>query len=174
MNNISLAQAITKNQPSWNDDPFDLNGEFAGVASLSNEKKLSNFTEELVSHYAKWNSDQYELSLDMLPEFEKNELVRLYIEYTNRDTSECIYGNDFSIDNDYTCALLAMLKDDCQANRDKLTEVTRVNILNYYSESLQELLNVDCDARLNNEMEESGYHSHRDLDNGDMVWSKSS
>ena len=172
MNNISLAQAITKNQPSWNDDPFELNGEFAGVASLSNEKKLSNFTEELVSHYAKWNSDQYELSLDMLPEFEKNELVRLYIEYTNRDTSECIYGNDFSIDNDYTCALLAMLKDDNKETRDAFAQITRKNIIAYYLNDLQKCLDDACHDCLESSMNDTGYYYGQDMHSGDMEWRK--
>ncbi len=173
MNNISLAQHINKNQASWNDDPFDLKDKFAGVAILNHERNLSNYAEELVSHYAKYVSDQYELSLDMLPEFEKNELVRLYLEYTDRDTSECVYGNDFTENSDYTCALLAMLKDDCKANREAFAEITRKNIIIYYSESLQDILDTSCKVHLDNCMEEGGYHSQIDWDNGDVVWSKS-
>jgi hypothetical protein len=172
MNNISLAQSITKNQSSWNDDPFDFNGEFAGVASLNHEKRLFNFADELVAHYGKLVQDQYELSLDMLPDFEKNELTRLYLEYTDRDLTECVNGNDLSIDNDYTCAVLAMLKDDCQQNRDTLATIMQKNIISYYAESLQELLNSSCDDHLNNAMNEDGYYAQRDMEHGDVSWRK--
>ncbi len=171
MNKISLAHNAVQNQQSWNDDPFDVKDKFAGVAILSNEKKLSNFTEELVSHYAKYVDNQYELDLDMLAEFEQNELVRLYIETIDRDMSECVYGNDFSIDNDYSCAIVNLLQDDCQQNRDALSTVVRNNILKYYAETLQKLINDACDYHLNNEMNASGYRSHADSC-GDVVWSK--
>ncbi len=174
MNIISLSHNYVQKQPSWNDDPFDLKGKFAGVAILSHEKLLFNYADELVAHYAKYNSDQYELSIDMLPESELNELARLYLEYTDRDLTECVNGNDLSIDNEYTCALLNMLKDDCQKTRDALSNIMRKNIISYYAESLQNLLSTSCDARLHNEMDEAGFHYRRDYDHGDMVWSKHS
>lgn len=172
MNNISLSQVITKNQPSWNDDPFDFKGDFAGVASLSHEKRLFNFTDELVANYAKFVNDQYQLPINTLPDFEQNELARLYLEYTDRDLTECVNGNDLSIDNDYTCALLNMLRDDCQQNRDALANIMRKNIVAYYANSLQDLLNSSCDDYHNNVMSDNGYCSSRDMEHGDIVWSK--
>lgn len=174
MNNISLYQPITKNQSSWNDDPFDFKGDFAGVASLSHEKRLFNYTDELVANYGKLIQDEYKLPLETLPEFEQNELARLYLEYTDRDLTECVNGNDLSIDNEYTCALLNMLKDDCQKNRDALSSIMRKNIISYYAESLQDLLNTSCDDYLNNAMNEDGYYADRDMEHGDFSWSKHS
>jgi hypothetical protein len=173
MNNISLYQINKTNQASsWTDDPFNLKGTIAGVANLNHEQLLFNYIDDCVSQYAKWINDGRQLFLSDLPEIEQNELARLYLEYTNRDTSECVYGDDFSINSDYICALLAMLKDDCQETRNKFAETTRKNVLNYYAQSLQSLIDIACDDSLRNAMNEEGYYSHRDMDHGDVHWSR--
>lgn len=173
MNKISLQHNYMQNQvSSWIDDPFDLKGTFAGVASLSNEKTLYNYAEELVSRYAQYIDDQFELPLEMLPDDEQNELARLYLEFTDRDLSECIYGNDLSIESEFTCAILSILKNDCQQTREVLSTIVRKNILTYYSEALQGMLDDACETHLSNEMEEAGFHSSRDLDSGEVVWGK--
>ncbi len=137
MNNLMLQHNYVQNQASRI-------GVFAG-ASLNNEQSLYTFAQELVSQYGKYFDEQYYLSLDELPDSEQNELVRLYMEFTDRETSECIYGNDFSIENDFTCALLAMLANNCQKTRDELSNVMRKNIITYYSDSLQTILDDACD-----------------------------
>ena len=138
MNKSMLSHINMQNQALWN-------GVVAG-ASLNNERALQNYAEELVSTYAHYMDEQYYLSLDELPEPEQNELVRLYMEFTDRETSECIYGNDFSIENDFTCALLSMLSNDCQKTRDELSNVMRKNIITYYSDSLQKVLDDACES----------------------------
>lgn len=143
-----------------------------GLANVNHKRNLSDYAEELVAHYAKFNNEQYELSLKTLPESEQNELVRLYMEATDRDTGECVHGNDFSIDNDYTCALLAMLKDDSQDNREKFAEITRRNILTYYRLALQEVLDDACHNYYHAMMNEQGYYAHRSMSNGEIEWSK--
>lgn len=153
-------------------DPFGLGNYVKGLANLNHQKNLSNYAEELVAHYAKYECEQYELSLFDLPESEQNELARLYMEATDRETGECVHGNDFSIENNYTCALLAMLKDDSQENREKFAEVTRKNIIVYYKNSLQELIDDSCHNYLNNIMNEQGYYAHRDMEHGDITWGK--
>lgn len=174
MNQSSVAHAYVQNQPmsSWNDDPFDLKGSFAGVANMKNNRSVNDYAEELVSHYAKYECDQYELSLDMLPEDEQNELVRLYIESTGRELTECVNGNDFSIDNEYTCALLNMLKDDCKETREHFAEVTKKNILTYYRGSLDELLDNACENYLHAINNDNGRYACRDMEHGDIVWRK--
>ncbi len=174
MNKISLQHNYVQNQDmsSWNDDPFDLKGTFAGVANMKRNKSIEDYAQELVSSYAKFIDGEYDLTINMLPEDEQNELARLYIESTDREVNECVYGDDFSINNPYTCALLAMLKCDCQKTREDFADVTRKNIIIYYMESLQEILDNACDSFLNNIMNEQGYFSHRDLDHGDNLWEK--
>ena len=174
MNVISLAHEYVQNQQesSWNDDPFDLKGTFAGAANMSHQRNLNDYAESLVSQYGNYVGDQYELTLDMLPEDEQNELVRLYIESIDREIEWACYGADESINSDYLCAMLAMLKDDCKETREHYAEVTRKNLLTYYKKSLECLLNEACDSFLHNSMNEQGYYSGRDMDHGDLVWRK--
>lgn len=50
-------------------DPFGLgNNIVKGLARVNHKSNLSDYAEELVAQYAKYSCDQYELSLNMLPE----------------------------------------------------------------------------------------------------------
>jgi len=153
-------------------DPFGLGNNVKGLTSVNHQRNLSNYAEELVANFANYKHEQYFLLLSDLPEYEQNELARLYLESTDRDTSECVHGNDFSIENEYTCALLSMLKDDSQENREKFAEVTRKNIINYYEKFLQELLDESCNDYLNNMMNEQGRYARYDMEHGDVLWTR--
>ncbi len=172
MNIRSLQHEVVQNQQksSWNDISCEIDRDFAGVAIMRYRKKLSDYAEDLIPLYAKYAYDQYELSLDMLPEDEQNELVRLYIEETGRELTECVNGNDFTINNDYTCSLLAMLKNDCRETRERFAEVTRLNILTYYKESLDEVLAIACKDFLYSASNENNLYMCRDMENGDSSW----
>lgn len=172
MNATSLAHIdiINQQKPSWNDDPFDLKGSFAGVAKMNHQRNLEDFAQELVYLYGIKSAGNYNLQLSKLSDDDQNELVRLYLEANGRELTECVNGNDFSIENEYTCALLAMLKDDCKETREAFADITRKNILTYYSESLQNVLDEGCHdlfCHLNNE---AGYHSYQDQESGDICW----
>jgi hypothetical protein len=172
MRKINIQDFNTQNQQSMNDDPFDLKGAIAGVANVNHQRNLYDCAQSLVSCFAKYQLDQYFLTLDMLPESELDELVRLYVEFTDRELTECVNGTDFSIENDYTCALLAMLKDNNAETRTIFADTVRRNMLAYYSDSLQKLLDEACDSYLRDELNEQGYFAQYDLDHGDVVWSK--
>lgn len=175
MNDRSLSHNYVQmqQQSSWIDDPFQLGTHaIKGMTHMSHERNLYNYAEELVGQYAKYEDDQYDLSLNMLPQDEQNELVRLYIESIDRETSECVYGDDFTINSDFTCALLAMLKDDNKKSRANFAEVTRRNILIYYKDSLNDILSAACDNFLHAEMDGQGYCARQDLDSGEVIWGK--
>lgn len=174
MNNRSLSHSYVQNQQksSWNDDPFDLPRSFAGVANMSHEQQLSDYAQELSYNYGKFDGTNYTLFVSDIPEDEKYELVRLYMEFTDRETGECVHGNDFSIDNNYTCALLALLKEDCQETRDTFADVTRKNIAIYYEKSLQAVIDQACYDLINNLNNEAGYYSQQCRDSGEITWCK--
>jgi hypothetical protein len=174
MNKISLSHNNIQNQQdsSWNDDPFDLKGAFAGVANMNHTTNLRDYAEALVANYAKYVDDQYELFLSNLPGDEQNEVARLFIEASDREVNECVYGNDFSIESDYTCALLAMLRDDCVDTRENFAQVTRKNILTYYHKSIQDVLDTACNSYFHLVNNESSNHAHYDLEHDGNCGSK--
>ena len=138
--------------------------------SMNHRRTLELYAEELVSYHSKYDGDNYTLLFSKLSDDEQNELARLYVEYTERDLCECVNGNDLSINNDYTCALLAMLQDDCHETRERFAEVTRKNIITYYKKQLQDVLNEACNTYMYNINEENGLYAHVDMEHGDVVW----
>ncbi len=175
MNTNSLSHNYVQNQQpsSWIDDMFHI-GTFAdkGRQRMSNKKQLSEYSEELVAQYAKYNGDHYELTLNMLSDDDQNELVRWYIESIDREIEWACYGSDESINSEFLCAMISMFKDDNAVTRARFAEVTRNNILVYYKNNLNELLVTACDNFYRMQMNEAGYQSSYDQDNGDVVWGK--
>lgn len=153
-------------------NPFNLETNVKGLTAVNHQRNLSNYAEELVANYATYSCDQYELSLEMLPDEEQNEFARLYIESIDREIEWACYGEDESINSDYLCALLAMLKNDCDQTRKNFAKVTRKNILVYYNNSIQEIIDEACNNYLSNRMNEQGFYTNREIGGCDIVWSK--
>src|SRR5579863_2131379 len=171
MNSTSVQHNILQNQelPSWNDDPFNLKGLIVQEATtLSHSRNMYNYAEELISNYANYKNSEYVLNLEDLPLCEQQELARLYIEFTDRDLSECIYGDDLSINSAYTSALLAMISDNCAETRNNFAEVTINNILIYYKQSLQSLLDDACHFYLCNINHEQGLFQQQSKQDGEF------
>jgi len=175
MNANSVAHAYVQNQQSsWIDDPFHTGTHVVkGVTKrMSHKKNLENYAEELVASYAKFVCEQYELTLDMLPYDEQNELVRHYIESIDREIEYACYGADESINSDYLCALLSMLHNDCQETREHFAEVTKKNLLTYYAQSLQEVLDDACHSYHQAINNEQGLYAQQDSDTGEVYWGR--
>jgi hypothetical protein len=157
-------------------DRFDkLNTHYVkGLTNLNHQKNLEFYARDLVAHYAKYDkySGMYNLFLCDISDSDQNELARLYIDYTDRELNECVHGNDFSIDNEYTCALLAMLKDNTLENRERFAEITRNNIINYYKKSLQKVIDTACEDYLMSMYNENDMYSYIDQSSGDVMTSK--
>ena len=172
MNVISLAYSNAQKQSSWTDDPFDLKGFVTGVTPLSHQRSLEDYAQELVSSYGEFVSGQYELNLEKLSSPYQLELVRLYIESIDREIEWACYGEDQSINSDFLCAMLAMLKDSNPKTRAKFAQVTTCNLIVYYKEALQNVLDTACHDLHCNEMNNAGYNSDQDIEHGDFHWSK--
>lgn len=174
MLNKSVKQIYIGNQQnsSWNDDPFDLKGYVTGVTPLSHQCSLENYALELVSSYGEFIGNQYELDLDKISLPYQLKLVHLYIESIDRELEWACYGEDQSINSDFLCAMLSMLKDSTPKTRNNFAQVTTRNLLSYYKKPLQEILDIACHDLYRSEMNEAGYHSQYDMDNGDMIWKR--
>jgi hypothetical protein len=170
MNNQILAQLCAKNQAII-DDPWNLGKDFVmDVTAVSHKKQLSNYALELVSLYAEYKDDFFSLSFKDLSDEEQLALTRLFIESIDREIeSEAIYGSDFSINNNFNCALLASLKDNNQDNKASLASIIQTNIMTYYADSLQQTLDEACEEFLNNMNEENGISYQYDRNHGDVI-----
>lgn len=174
MLNNSVEHSFNKKQQesSWIDDPFSVRGTAMGFALMNNEQKLNCFAQELVAEYGKYDYDSCKINLSDIPPDEQNKLVSLYIDYTGRELTECVNGHDFSIDNNYSCALLSMLNNNCKETRDDFAETTRKNIISYYSKSLQEVLDTASQNYLCDINTEAGYFYEQDRNTGEIHWGK--
>ncbi len=175
MNSLSLAYSNAQKQhqeSSWIDDPFELKGFITGVVPVSHERNLNDYALELVADHAEFIGNQYELNLDKLSEPYQFELIRHYIESIDRNIEWACYGEDQSINSDFLCALLSMLKEPNSKTRENFAQVTLRNLLAYYHDVLQNLLDESCHVYYCNEMNESGYHSYTEQEHGDVVWKR--
>lgn len=175
MRNSSVAHSYVQNQQpsSWIDDPFQLGTDaFKGLKPMSHQRNLDDYIQELVACYGKRHSDHYELDLDKLSSPYQLELASLYIESIDREIEWACYGADESINSEFLCALLSMLKDSTPKTRLNFAQVTTRNVLIYYKDTLKKLLDEGCDLYFNNEMHEAGYRADYDREHGDIVWGK--
>lgn len=170
MNILSLSQYTIQNQPLWIDDPLDVNSFVTGVTPLSSQDSLIDYAMELVSSYASFYEDHYKLDLDMLSSPLQFEFSRLYIESIDREIEWACYGEDQSLNSDFICAILALLKDVTPETQTNFAQITIRNILIYYKDTLQKILDTACEDYFCNEMRESGYYAEQEMDNGDVIW----
>lgn len=172
MNALSLAYSNAQKQPSWIDDPFDIKGFVTGVTPLSHKRSLEEYALELVSSYGEFINNQYELNLEKLSSPYQLELVRLYIESIDREIEWACYGDDQSINSDFLCAMLAMLQNSNPKTRAKFAQVTTNNLLTYYKEALQDVIDTACHDLHCAEMNESGFNQYQDDETGEYLWSR--
>tara|TARA_R110000868_G_scaffold90899_3_gene251948 strand:+ start:105 stop:626 length:522 start_codon:yes stop_codon:yes gene_type:complete len=171
MNALSLAYSNAQKQQSWTDDPFEFKGFVTGVTKISqHQRNLNDYLQELVYSYGKHVGDNYELDLNRLSSPCQLELARLYIESIDREIEWACYGDDQTLNSDFLCAMLAMFKDSNPKTRAKFAQVTTVNVLKYYHQTLQDLIDTACQDYFCNEMSEAGYYAEQDMDHGDVVW----
>lgn len=172
MNKTMLAQNNLLNQEqSRNDCPFDLPWSSQGVTSLSVERDLHLYAQELVEQYGRFDGECYNVTFDQLSDHDQSTLLAKYFEFNDRDT-ECVNGNDFSVDNDYSCALLKMLKDNTQENQANFATTVHRNITTYYQKSIQKVLDDACNDYLHNVNNEAGLFACIDRDSGEIDWRK--
>lgn len=143
-----------------------------GLSRMSPQRMLENYAEELVAQYANYDGDSYILIFSELPEDEQNELTRIYLDVTGRETGECVHGKDFSLDNNYISALLQMFASNSQEARENFAETTRKNIIIYYEQSIQGIIDDACHAYEHNINNENGIYAHTDMDHGDVIWGR--
>ena len=173
MNDNSLDQKNIKNQTisSMNDDPFNLiNTVFEGLKPMRQAKNIFDYAQELVYEHGEFTQDSYSVLLKDIPKDDKHELVRLYIESLDRDIEDALFGGDTSINNLLICALLSLLKNDNDFNRNHFVNVALNNVIRYYAHDLQRLLDEAGNDLFLNLNEEQGIFQQ--CDDGDYYMGK--
>ena len=139
---------------------------------MNHKLNLYRFVEQLIEDHAVRVHEVLCLPLYKLIDDDQCELARLYLESIDRDAMDCIYGKDFTLDNDYTCAVLSLLSNDSVENRDKLAALTKRNVVQYLEKTLQKLLDETCDEVNTNTHLDLGLHIRTHKDNGETYWSR--
>jgi len=124
---------------------------------MNHAKNLEKFATQLAQDFAVYKDGCYVLCVDDLPDAEQKELAAYYLESVDREVTECVHGDDFSNDNDYVCAIFAMLKNDNAETRENLAQTISKNIIKYFKVGLQDSLENGCDQRRWNEQEDKGF-----------------
>lgn len=140
--------------------------------NTSPEKRFFAYLEELVDGYAKFKYGEFELKLQDLPESCQKELIGLYIEWSGRDLSECLYDAE-DINNNFICALLGLLAKDTLKSRESIVEIMLGNLTQFYKNDLNDLLDQGCNDYRHQMEEENGNYLRYDMEHGDLIWGHS-
>lgn len=132
---------------------------------------LINYVDELINLKGRHADETIYLQLADLDDDEKKELAALAIEDADRDCiSECVCGDDFSINSEYNCALIKMLNHDSKENRDDFARITANNTVKYFEKSLNELISERVVEVIHEDMNERGYYGHVSRKSGELEW----
>lgn len=148
MNKTSLYHNFIKNQhefSSWTEDPFDLKGALKGHRHLDNQRILEDHLQYLVQTYGKYTHYNFYVDMDMLPDEEQYLLAKLYIESIDRNIEWACYGNDESINSSFLCSLLTLLTECNNLTKEQFAETVRNNVITYYKDTLNKLLEKGCE-----------------------------
>jgi hypothetical protein len=121
-------------------------------------ERLVDAIDTLVINY-EWKSqndmDDGEIDFFDLDWDVQADLTRLMIEADGREVSECFLDpQQFMQDDDATCALLVMLKNPTQENRNNLTNVILNRSIKLHAKSLQTMIDESLRAQYAEFMEQ--------------------
>jgi len=136
------------------DDGFMKTGRYP----YSFTKQLNNSIDGFIREFGVLDIDEgYSLSFENLDELEQGELVALYLESIDRDVSECVWGKDFTINSEYVCALIKMLGNPSQENKESFADTIQQNCISYFENSIQDIIDSRCDWVYRDWLENAGF-----------------
>lgn len=137
-------------------------------------KNLINYIDDLILDKAEKTPEGYFLQVDDLDDDELGNLANLFLEYDDRDTSDCFQEADkYAIDDNITCALLNMLKDNSEEAKQNFSELVRQNTIKRYRNRMQEYINERCGDVESDVMADEGLYKYQDRSTGEFHWRKS-
>lgn len=131
---------------------------------MDSTKILNRYIHELITSYGKFTGDTYQLSMASLHDDEQGELVALYLEANDYDPLECLVNGELST------LIFAMMKSDTPDTREDFSKAVKKEILKYYSESIQNIIDDCCNDYLHESFNAKGLYAKRSS-TGDLYWS---
>lgn len=115
------------------------------ILTMTPYNKLIHRIDDLILDKASFDSDGYSLSVHDIDEHELGNIAADFLEYDDRDTTECFYQADkYSKDDDITCSLLSFLKSDTKETKQNFADTIRKNTIKKYLPRMQELIDERC------------------------------
>lgn len=141
--------------------------------TMTHLQRLNSYIDDLILDKAKRKSDGYYLSIDDLDDDEQGEFAALLLECDDRDTTDCFHEDDkYAVDDNITCALFNLLKNDSKDNREDLATLIRNNTIKIYAKRMESLLDEHCNDIFVSEMNDAGYSAYHHNDNDEIYWSR--
>lgn len=136
---------------------------------------LDTYVHDLVWHYSKYNrmDDAYSLFVSDLPDFEVHKFAAMLMADDESYASESTGADNDQYKKTLMPTLINYLKDTTDRDEEiEFIKAWRDGVASYFSNRMQELINEQCESRINDEYKDAGYSQHRHSDNGEIYWSK--
>ena len=136
-------------------------------------RNLINYIDELISYKSYIVDGEYSLSIEKLDEDELGKLAALFLEVNGRDAQDCFQDpNQYTKDDDITCALLSLLKGNTEDNRENLATMIFKWSIEAFKPSMQSLIDERCSEVREIEAEGHGFYKYRDQKTNELQWRK--
>lgn len=108
------------------------------ILTMNHYKKLVHYIDDLILDKAKRTSDGFILSINDLDSDELGDITALYLEYNDRDTSDCFQ------DENITSSLLKLLQNDSVDNKEDFATIIRNSTIQQYELQIEHLIQERC------------------------------
>lgn len=109
-------------------------------------RNLVNHVDNLIFDKCKKTRYGYDLSMARLSFDDLLKTSALFVEYDDRDTTDCFNRPDQDTKHDdITCALLSMLKHNSPSSRDLFASIVLENVARKYMRKIKAIINDRCE-----------------------------
>ena len=130
------------------------------------QENLVNYVDDLIRIYGYLPATQksYCLTLDMLENEQLGKLAYLFLEADDRDTYDCFNNpSQSAINDDITCALIKMLKNNTKEARDDFAQLIYECSIYRYKKEMQQLIDERCSFHLH-EIEPFDFDNYNNIE----------
>jgi hypothetical protein len=112
---------------------------------------LIHYIDDLIDCKASYDSEGYQLSIKNLDEEELGHLAYLFLEMDDRDTYDCFIDASKDTNDEITCALINLLKENSYDHQQDLSNLIFKRSINRYKPLMQKRIDERCSYRFASE-----------------------